>query len=159
MSTAEEVIDTLLAADLASVQRELRQLRAIRDWAVQQAADFGPGDRVIIDGAIPIGATSGWHTYREALAHGATATVQRIGFDAHRGRWYAEVQLDREWTVNLWADGVRRFWHGPAADTPTGMEPPSKYDQEHHPDGRRHVFMLNVHWLRSAEQPERNDRG
>ncbi len=156
MSKAEDVIDTLLAADLAAVQRELRQLRAIRDWAAKQAADFGPGDRVTI--AEPLPCNDGWAPYREALALGATGVVQAIDFNQHRDRWYAEVVLDREWSVGTLHGGrVVRWWHGPADETPDGMERPTKYDQEHYPDGRKHTFALRVEWL-AAEQPEGSDR-
>lgn len=154
MSTAEEVISTLLAADLAAVQRELRHLREIRDWAVAQTG-FADGDRVIIDEEMPC--PGGWAHKAEGLQGGA-ATIQRLDFDARSGRWYADVVLDREWSVSTVAGETRRYWKGPVAETPPGMEPPSAYDQERHPEGRKHTFMVGVRWLR-AEQPEGADRG
>lgn len=149
--TAEQIITDLLAADLSAVQAELRNLRAVAAWALRQACDFGEGDQVVI--AEPVNADNGWSPYRECLAVGATAVAKSIRFSERHDTWVADIVLDREWEVGVEWSGVEvvRHWHGPAADTPDGMEPPRDYDRKHYPDGRKHTFAMRVGRLRRAD--------
>lgn len=154
MSEARNVLDlfaTLNAADLAALQREVQQLRAIKAWAQAHACDFTVGDTVVIADGFTV-KPGGWWPYREVLVPGARATVLEINFSAHHGAWLASIVLEREWSVHERSDGAIRFWSGTATDTPDGHEPPTAYDQEHYPEGRKHTFMLGVHWLRPAPQ-------
>ena len=143
-----QLLDVVEKLDHRKFQFELRTLCAIREWAMRKAGiDFAEGDTVII--VQDIRTNNGWAPYREALVRGATGTVTKIDF--HEG-WYALVVLDRAWTVNTLPNRpTTRHWKGRAEDTPEGMEPPTEYDQEHHPQGRRKSFMLNVEWLRKYE--------
>jgi hypothetical protein len=92
----------------------------------------------------------GWAPYAETMAPGATATVQKISFNTHYGYWYADIIFDREWscdTSNSESNVIRR-WHGPVDETPDRYEPPSAYEQEHYPQGRKHTFSMPVKHLR-----------
>jgi len=151
-----QLLDVVEKLDHRKFQFELRTLCAIREWAMRKAGiDFVEGDTVVI--VQDIRTNNGWSSYKEALVRGATGTVAKIDF--HEG-WYALVVLDRAWTVSTLPNGpTTRHWRGRAVDTPEGMEPPTEYDQEHHPQGRRKSFMLDVEWLRKYEgTPEGGDQ-
>lgn len=147
-----DLLTALTPAGVTALQRELQQLRAIRGWALSQACTFAVGDTVAIADGYTV-KPGGWWPYREAITPGARATVLEIDFSTHHGAWYASIRLEREWSVGEYPlNRTVRYWHGPAADTPDGHEPPTAYDQEHYPEGRKHTFMLGVHWLRPAPQ-------
>lgn len=139
---------------ITSVDEELRHLRSIAEWARRSLGlGYDTGDRVVIVSHEPAHVGGGWSKYREALAKGATAIAGEIRFNEHRGIWQVAVMLDREWSVSDWNGRTVRYWRGPVADTPDGYEPPSKYDQENHPDGKRHWFHLAASEVRSAGDP------
>jgi hypothetical protein len=147
----DDLIEWISALSAGDFRYELTKLRAIRDWAYKQAGiGFGGGDRVRIRDGYAVsrlnrdGSPSGWWHYRECLTGGATGTAAEIDFSPHRENWYASIRLDREWSVSETGGRDIRRWHGPAGSTPAGYEPPSAYDREHYPDGRRHVFCMNV---------------
>lgn len=144
-----ELLDVLEKLNTQDLKRELTKLRAIKDWALLQACGFGVGDKVEILDSLEIDSSSGWWTYREALAPGAVGTANEIDFNAHYGYWYGSVVLDREWSCGSANDGTR-YWHGPAESTPEGYNPPSKYERETYPDGRRHTFWIPVRHLRTV---------
>lgn len=127
---------------------ELRKAAAIRKWCLR-ALDYTVGDPVEIQRDLCRDPTSGWWPYRECLKAGATGVVHGIDFNMYshggEGGWQAEVKLDREWA---YSSSGTRFWHGSVDDTPEGYEPPSRYDIEHRPEGRRHIFNIGVDSLR-----------
>ena len=147
----DETLAHLETLDHHKLKYEIRRLRAVYTWALERCGvDYRAGDRVVIAADCP--RNNGWAGYREALARGATATVREIEFNEYSNGWQATIVLDREW-ANGREEGVR-YWHGPAADTPDGMQPPSAYDQEHHPEGRKHTFSLRAEWLRKADKDQ-----
>lgn len=84
---------------------------------------------------------SGWYAFREALAVGATCDVGAIAYNQWHGYWYAEIRLDRCWSVHdKGTPQERRFWSGTIATTPQGMSPP-------HADQHRPVFYMPVKFL------------
>lgn len=154
-----KLLDWLEAAPSGGeLRHEIKQAAAIRAWCYRQLG-IEVGDRVRIAVDLNITATDawGWLPYTEALAKGATATVVDIDFNPYcndgEGGWQAKIRLDREWsTGSPLRDGtVKRYWHGPTAETPEGYEPPSPYDQEKYPLGRKHTFAIQTHKL---ERPE-----
>jgi len=149
--TSHTVIDTLVALDMRALKHELDNLRAIRDWAIANLGlDYTAGDRVVIDSVKPSRVGGGWTAYAEALVIGQTGVAGEIKFNAARWTWQVTVTMDRAWaTSRLHSDGkVTRFWCGPVGEIPEGYEPPSRYDQEHYPDGRGKNFMMDVTWVR-----------
>lgn len=150
-SAMDELLAFLKGFDRQKLDYEYRKFQAIREWAFEQIGiDYAEGDRVRIKQGYKLkqffsdGTPNGWWPYREALAPGATATVNKIDFNASHRYWYAEIVLDREWAVD---ERGAIHWHRPAKDTPEGMEPPPKYDQEHYPEGRKHTFSFEAKWL------------
>jgi hypothetical protein len=133
------------APSVNDLRWEIEKAAAIRAWCLRQVG-VGEGDRVLIRRDLGIHRASGWWPYREALAEGATGTVVDIDFNPYsddgRGAWQAQVRLDREWSYSETLG--QRFWHGRADETPQGYEPPSSYERENYPDGRRHVFAIRV---------------
>lgn len=154
MNTLDEILDTLRNIDTQTVKFEIDTLRAIRDWALQQTGiDFAEGDSVLIAEDLNIGPDSGWWHYRETLAKGQTGIVKEIGFNGYHKYWYASFVPDREWAMNSsLTEDVKRYWHGPPDATPEGYHPPSKYEAEHYPEGRKHTFSMNVKRLRKVLQ-------
>ena len=151
-----QLLDVVEKLNHQKFRFELKTLYAIREWAMRKAGiDFVEGDTVVI--VQDIRTDNGWRPYKESLVRGATGTVAKIDF--YEG-WYALVVLDRAWTVNTLPNGpTTRHWKGHAEDTPEGMEPPTEYDQEHHPQGKRKSFMLDVEWLRKYDgAPEEGDQ-
>lgn len=154
LTTVEALVDHLGRVDFQSILYQARRSQAIREWALSNLGiDYGIGDRVEIvnDFAAQLTLGHGWYGSREALHQGATALVQDIDINPRSMTWYAEIILDREWTTSGEARGSTRFWHGPAAETPAGYEAPTKYDQEHFPEGRKHTFPLPVGRLRALD--------
>lgn len=123
------------------IDAELRKAQAVREWCLQRLP-VSEGDRVRITRAP--NTANGWRPYRECLAVGAVATVVRVDFNRYSldgaGAWHADIRLDREWSHS--PDLGMRWWNGPADETPEGMEPPTKYDRETYPAGRRHTFSM-----------------
>ena len=154
-SQIAQLLDTIEKLNHQEFRFELRTLYAIREWAMRKACiDFMEGDAVVI--VQDIRTDNGWAPYKEALVQGATGTVIKIDF--LKG-WYALVALDRAWTVNILPNGpMTRCWKGRAEDTPEGMEPPTEFDQEHHPQGKRKSFMLDVKWLRKRNPEDEGDQ-
>lgn len=158
VSDLEDLVSWLDMLNTQDFRYELEKLRAIRRWALERAAiDYREGDKVRIDSGYAVarlnkaGSESGWWHYRECLAGGALGTVTRIDFSPHHMAWYADFRPDREWSVSEFGGKTVRHWHGPVADTPEGYEPPSAYDQENHPDGRKHTFSMRAENLHHAE--------
>jgi hypothetical protein len=145
-----KLADALTGTSMGEVQYALRRLRAVERWALSQQP-VAAGDWVRIVHEIDFSRARGWSAARECLAVGATAEVKDVYFNTHDGRWYAGIILDREWTVSTLSGEVRRYWHGAAEETPEGFTPPSPYDQEHHPAGRKHLYAMPVSWLEPAE--------
>ncbi|MGW2371741.1 hypothetical protein [Kitasatospora sp. NPDC001683] len=152
MTAADSALDAITAIDTHTIRAELANLRAIREWALRQLnLDYQPGDRVVITSNEPSESGGGWAHYSEALAPGQTGIAGEITYNQYRGRWSVLVGMDHAWATSEQYDGtVTRYWSGPAAETPDGYEPPSRYDQEHHPDGRVKHFAMDVTWVRKA---------
>jgi len=157
LSNLDDLVSWLDKINTQEFRYELEKLRAIRRWAFERAGiDYDEGDQVRIDGDYAVsrqnrdGSPNGWWHYRECLAGGSLGTVVRIDFSPHHMAWYADFQPDREWSVDESGSRTVRRWHGPVADTPEGHEPPSRYDQEQHPDGRKHTFSMRAENLRHA---------
>ena len=156
MSTIEDMVNLLDATDVQDLRYEVKKYRAIKEWAFKQAGiDFLVGDKVEIHGWTA--QKDGWWPSRECLHEGAIATVMDIDFSPHSMTWYADVVLDREWSVSDYpggkADEVKtRFWHGPVNETPEGYTPPGKFDQENYPNGRKHTYSFNVKYLRKLTE-------
>lgn len=147
----DDTLAHLEALDHTKLKYEIRRLQAVYSWALERCGvDYRTGDRVVIAADFP--RNNGWAAYREALARGATATVREIEFNEYSKAWQATIVLDREWSVGR--EGGVRYWNGPAAETPDGMEPPSVSEQEQYPEGRKHTFSLRVEWLRKANEAE-----
>lgn len=146
ITNALDVLNTIANVDTGNIRYEIETLYKIKEWALQHlGVDYRSGDRVKI--VQPIPTDNGWHGAREALHVGARGVVREISFNGAWSYWQALFVPDRDWTVSEWGSGVRRYWHGPAIETPDGFEQPSKYDQEHHPEGKRHSFAFRVEWL------------
>ena len=153
-----ELITWLDKLDIQDLRYELKKLRALRTWALEQAGvDYTEGDEVRIRSGYTVarlnknGPPNGWWHYRECLAGGAPGIVTQIDFSPHAMAWYADFRPAREWSVSEMHDGeMVRHWHGPVADTPEGHKPPSPFDQEHYPDGRKHTFSMRAEDLRHA---------
>lgn len=144
-----KAIDTTRSGDL---RHEIENLRAIKAWAIQQTGiDYEPGDRVVIVSSRPSTTGRGWHHYREALAVGRTGVAGEITFSDFHDRWYVLVGMDRAWSVHDGPGGAIRYWKGPAELTPEGFTPPSKHDQEHHPDGQTQHFSMPLDWVKKFD--------
>lgn len=148
-------LDKLSIQDL---RYELEKLRALRTWALERAGiDYDEGSEVRIDSGYRVarlnrdGSPNGWWHYRECLEGGAAGTVTRIDFSPHHMAWYADFRPAREWSVSEEGGKTVRRWHGPAADTPEGYEPPSEFDQDRYPDGRKHIFSMRAEDLHRSE--------
>lgn len=149
MSKLPELLDILASIDQGTLREETANLMAIRDWAQRQACgDLKVGDVVRIRDGYEVsprnsdGSPNGWWHYRECLEGGSQAEITEIRFSTHRSDWYAGIRLPQEWSVSEFAGTERRYWHGPATETPEGMEPLSEFDQEAYPEGRKHTFMF-----------------
>lgn len=166
-SNLDEVLEMLCRLSNTSTFRyEVEKLRAIRSWAIEQLdVDYVAGDRVVIkdDYFVPKtfadGTAHGWWGYRECLVPGAIAIVEKIDFNDYHKYWYANIILDQEWSISefpwdaaKYPDGVKRYWKGPLAETPTGFEPPSLYDQEQYPEGRKHTWAFEAQDLSKVLQ-------
>jgi hypothetical protein len=150
MSTVDEILDMISGIDTQKLRYEIKNLRAIRDWALQRTGvDFIEGDRVVIAEDLGIKPDSGWWQYRETLAKGQTGIVKEIGFNEWHSYWYAGFFPDQEWSISSF-HGERRHWHGPRDATPEGYDPPSDYEAKNYPEGRKHTFSINVVRLRKV---------
>ena len=154
-----KMLEVIKEVGSSGAEYEIKKLEAIRAWALENCGvDFAEGDTVCIKDGYAVlehfsdGHPNGWWPNRECLIPGATALVKSIDFNSYWRYWYADIVLDREWSVHpsLRGEGERRYWRGSALDTPEGMDPPSKYDQEHHPEGTKHTFAFDVKWLERA---------
>jgi hypothetical protein len=152
-----DLIAWLDKLNIQDLQYELKKLRALREWALGQAGiDYEEGSKVRVDDDYVVpsrnsdGSPNGWWHYRECLEGGALGTVVRIDFSPHQMAWYADFRPDREWSVDQMGGETVRYWHGPAADTPEGYKPPTSFDQEHYPDGRKHTFSMRAENLHRA---------
>jgi len=147
--TLEQLLDGHRRIDLASLRHELKTLHEIRAWAIGQAGmDFGEGDTVEIVGKLDT--DNGWSPYREALAPGATGTVDKICFSPNR-EWCALIVLDRAWQVSEIQGATKRHWKGKASETPEGFEQPSASDQVKYPNGKRKAFSIGAEHLRRLQ--------
>lgn len=143
--------EDLMAVDLGELKSEVTTLRAIKAWAVNSlSVDYTTGDRIEIVSPAPSGSSGGWAPYAEALEVGRTGEAGEISFNCFANRWEVLLCMDRAWSVSHWSDGVRRYWKGPASETPDGFEPPTMFDQEHYPDGKIKIFAMPVTWLRKV---------
>ena len=157
-----DLITCLSALNFQDFQYELKKLRALREWAFERAGiNYEEGDKVRLNDEFFVssknrdGSPNGWWHYRECLAGGALGTAVRIDFSPYQMAWYTDFRPDREWSVSQERNGTVRRWHGPAADTPAGYEPPSTFDQEHYPDGRKHIFSMRAEQI--SKLPEASD--
>src|SRR5690242_2952535 len=96
-------LSTLKGIDIAAIDREVHQLLAIKAWALKSLRlDYEVGDRVEIVSWEPQAKakerSSGWYTYREALACGQTGVVTEILFNRFVGSWQVLVLMDRCWS-------------------------------------------------------------
>jgi hypothetical protein len=153
----DDLITWLGKLDIRDLRYELEKLRALREWALDRAGvDYEEGGAVRVRSGYAVarlnkdGSPNGWWHYRECLAGGALGTVTRIDFSPHQMAWYAGFRPDREWSVSETGGKTVRRWHGPVADTPEGYEPPSAFDQENYPDGRKHIFSMRAEDLRGV---------
>jgi hypothetical protein len=153
LATFVDQLKEIQQLNTAGMSYEIRKLEAIRDWALSRLdVDYKPGDRIVLTRDLFADPDDGRSHYAEAAHEGATATVHDIDFNAVHNYWYAEITLDVEWSASdTWGTGdIVRHWHGPVADTPEGMNPPSEYDQERYPLGRKHTFFVHVQHIRKA---------
>ena len=157
MTGFSELLSWLDKLDTQQLRWELKKLAALRTWALEQAGiDYKEGGKVRIRDDYRVaqynkdGSPNGWWHYRECLAGGSAGTVTRIDFSPHHMAWYADFRPDREWSVSEIGGETVRHWHGPAADTPDGHKPPSVFDQDRYPDGRKHTFSMRAENLRHA---------
>lgn len=144
-------LDALRSLDFHSLEYELQRYQGIRDWAIKSLdLGYGVDDRVQIVSPIPGLSKDGWRPYAECLGVGSTGVVKRIEFSLSGKRWVADFVPDHEWATSSGQKEVTRYWHGPVDETPDGYEPPSSYEAEHYPLGRKHTFMFDVEWLIAA---------
>ncbi len=146
IKTFTEALDVLAAIDTQSIRYEVRKLAAIRAWAMRQlGVDYEVGDRVEFTTAPRT--DNGWHAYRECLVVGATAVVTGIDFNEPHDYWFADIVLDREWSVGSpFPDGrVTRWWNGPPGELPDGFEQ-ARLGRE-----RKHTFAMPVEYLTKAD--------
>lgn len=142
--TVDDLLKFIGAVDTTSIRYQAEKLNAIRDWAVAQLP-VAVGDAVTLTRDLGTSPSHGWHHFREALTAGARATVVELDYSVIAKRWQVGIHLDRQWSVSAYAfAGVTRYWDGPAADTPAGYVPPSTYDQEQHPQGKRSRFYVEL---------------
>ena len=145
--------EDLMAVDLGELKSEVKNLRAIKAWAIESlGVDYTTGDRVEIISPKPSESTGGWAAYSEALAVGRTGEAGEISFNCFANRWDVHLHMDRAWSTSSWGDGERivRYWKGPADETPQWFEPPSVFDQQRYPDGKIKIFAMPVTWLRKV---------
>ena len=147
MSGLDDLLKALqIPTGNADLKYELETLQAIRQWAIDQLGlDYEEGDRVMIIHPRPSQVGGGWAHWSEALEIGQTGIAGELKFDKRKGEWYLIVGMDRAWSVSDFSG--KRYWHGPAHLTPEGYEPPSKHDQEHHPDGQTQWFHMDPSWI------------
>jgi hypothetical protein len=152
-----ELIAWLDKIDIQDLRRELEKLQALRTWALERAGiDYAEGDEVrirsdyIVSSKNRDGSPNGWWHYRECLAGGALGTVTRVDFSPYQMAWYAGFRPAREWSLSEMGGEIVRHWHGPVADTPEGYRPPSQFDQDRYPEGRKHTFCMRAEDLRRA---------
>ena len=140
---ALDLIDQIAKFNAAhEIRFEIQKLRGIKAWALKRLdVNYRVGDRVVLRYDLFTGPDDDRRHYSEAASKGATARVVEIDFNSMHDYWYAAIVLDQEWSTMPNGD---KYWHGPAAETPPGMIEPSAYDQEHHPEGQRHVFSVHV---------------
>ena len=130
-------------AHLNELQKELRELRAVKEWAIKSlGVEWEDGGRVRLT-RTP-NTDNGWKPYRECLVKGAEGTASAPFFSSYSGEWLARFMPDREWSVGDVMGSTMRFWNGRADETPEGYEPPSPFDQQHYPDGNRHTFVMRI---------------
>lgn len=151
MSDLDGTLEHIAKIDLDGIRREVKQLCAIRDWALQQQP-IKAGDRVRIVTEFDFGKAWGWGQYREALAPGAVGTATSVDYYETNGKWYVDVVLDRLWSVSDYAGKVERYWKGRADETPEGYVKPTAFDQERRPEGKRAIFAVPLHKLRPASE-------
>lgn len=162
MSGLDDLLKALetLPGDV-DLRYELRTLRAIRAWAIEQLGlDYEPGDRVVICSPEPSTRGGGWTHYSEALAIGQTGIATKIEFSLSSNAWYVTVGMDRAWSVSDNGEKVTRHWRGPADLTPEGFEPPSEFDQEYYPNGQVKHFYMKTAWVKKfVPEPEEEPMG
>lgn len=155
----DDLLDALENIDGGSIRSEIRNLRAVKWWALERAGiDYGVDDRVMIRNGfrVDLKKSPGWVGYEEALCAGALAVVRTIEFDVARKLWYVTIRLDREWVVTPplhEESGVKRWWHGSYESTPVDYEPPSDFERERYPEGRKHTFALRCENVMKWPQP------
>lgn len=156
MPAFDDALAALEGIDLQELRAEVGNLRAVKEWALDQiAVDFQPGDRVVITSPEPSKTGGGWDHYREALAPGQTGIAGEITFNAYAKRWQCTVGMDRTWSVHPAVlhgsrDGLIRHWNGPVRELPEGFEPQPAFHQERYPDGKVKHFGMDVRWLAKA---------
>jgi hypothetical protein len=140
---ALDLIDQIAKFNAAhEIRYEIAKLRKIREWALSRLdVQYRVGDRVRLRYDLFNSENDDRQMYSECATEGATARVVEIDFHAVHAYWYAGIVFDEEWSTLPNRD---RYWHGAIGETPLGMAPPSAFDVEHYPEGRRHVFSVHV---------------
>jgi hypothetical protein len=140
---ALDLIDQIAKFNAAhEIRYEIAKLRKIREWALSRLdVQYRVGDRVRLRYDLFNGENDDRQAYSECATEGATARVVEIDFHGVYDYWYAGIVFDEEWTIMPNHD---RYWHGAIGETPLGMVPPTAFDVEHYPEGRRHVFSVHV---------------
>lgn len=145
MPSFEELFETIDRLSSQEYRYALKKLQKESAW-VRKQLHLQEGDKFRITAAIDT--NNGWSGYGEAFRIDATGVIQEIYL--YNNIWRAYVTLDKEWvcsTESFNKNGVTRWWHGKVEDTPTWCNPPSKYDQETYPEGRKHTFTFNLDWI------------
>jgi hypothetical protein len=97
MTELDKALDALTGIRIQDLRSEVDNLRAVRDWAVQQLRlDYRPGDEVVIVSDRPSStkAGSGWYPFRMELAEGQTGIAGDVFFNASHAKWQVEVAIE-----------------------------------------------------------------
>lgn len=141
----DKIFDFLGAVNLSPAIREISELEAIKEWAIDSLGlDYAPGDRVRICSEVPWETAdernSGWYPYRYSLTRGREGIAGDIKFSAYHKKWGLNVGLDRCMSITD-PPFNDKHWYGPEEDTPDGFE----FIRE-----EIHWFHMNVHWVQKA---------
>lgn len=133
MSDPTDIIEDLrsLITRHDELRRELRDLLAIKEWALDQLP-FREGDAVVLKKNFrPIPPTSGWFQHRGHLVPGATGIVTKLSYSDLSKDWTAWYKADIEWVISDYSKSI------------TIREPDN-----------RHVFMIGISVLRKRRETD-----
>lgn len=91
-------------SDLRELEWQLKKLRAVRDWALDQQP-VKAGGRARIARPMNIEEGSGWYSHRRSLQVGAVGDIVDVDYNAHYDYWGATFVPDR-----IWYWGFRNEW-------------------------------------------------